>query len=283
MTCDLMKKKFLSNSNFKYGIIILSLYFIWLLCWIVYSYFLKGSLMNPYEPKIYIDKELLPFFSEKNIFGTDIFGRSVVEILSSGLSYSLTLGFIVTFFASFIGVVIGFLSIHGSRWFSSLLEMSTNLIFIFPGILIAIVFMSVSEQSLLGLCFILIFINWPGYARISRGEIKRVLGLSYVESARAIGVGGVRLFFTIIIPSIAPQMIIHMILGVSGVIISEAVLGFLGLGGSSYSWGGMLSMAKDVLLEAPSLVVIISIVMSGLIIGLNIMGDGLRDILDPRS
>ena len=161
--------------------------------------------------------------------------------------------------------------------------MGTNLIFIFPRILIAIVFMSMSDQSLWGLTFILIFTNWPGYARISRGEIKRVLGLSYIESSKAVGISDTRLFLTIILPAISPQIIIHMVLGMGGVIISESVLGFLGLGGSTYSWGAMLAMAKNVLLESPHLVIILSAVVAGLIIGFNIIGDGLRDILDPKE
>jgi peptide/nickel transport system permease protein len=78
-------------------------------------------------------------------------------------------------------------------------------------------------------------------------------------------------------------MLVHIVLGVSGVIISEAALGFLGLGGSEYSWGAMLSIAKTVLLEAPYIVIILSVVMAGLIIGLNLLGDGLRDYLDPRN
>ena len=277
------RQRIFSNSNFKWGFIILAIYCLWFLTWLVYAHLVKGQWQTPYSPTIHLDRELLPPFSNTNILGTDIFGRSVLEILSAGLSYSLTLGFLVTLCASFLGTVIGFLSVHGPKWANRVLEMATNLIFIFPRILIAIVFMSFSEQNLWGLALVLIFTNWPGYARLAKGEIKRVLGLSYVESAKAIGMGDIRLFLTVIIPTITPQMVIHMVLGISGVIISESVLGFLGLGGSTYSWGAMLAMAKNVLLEAPYLVVILSIVMAGLVIGLNIIGDGLRDILDPRS
>jgi ABC-type dipeptide/oligopeptide/nickel transport system permease subunit len=78
-------------------------------------------------------------------------------------------------------------------------------------------------------------------------------------------------------------MIVNMVLGISGVIISEAALGFLGLGASPYSWGAMLSAAKTVLLEAPHIAMILSLTMAGLIIGLNLLGDGLRDYLDPNQ
>ena len=91
------------------------------------------------------------------------------------------------------------------------------------------------------------------------------------------------MFFTILIPGILPVVFVQMVLGISGVVISEATLGFLGLGGSKFSWGNLLSMGKMVLLEAPHIVVIVSLVMAGLIIGLNLFGDGLRDYLDPKK
>ncbi|MFG1484173.1 ABC transporter permease subunit, partial [Halobacteriovorax sp. HFRX-2_2] len=124
--------------------------------------------------------------------------------------------------------------------------------------------------------------SWPGYARIARGETMRVLNLGYVESARAIGVSEFRLFYKSILPSIVPVISIHFVLGISGVIISEASLGFLGLGASEYSWGAILAMAKLVLLEAPHVVIVTSLLMTGLIISLNLFGDGLRDYLDPK-
>ena len=276
-------KSILKNTNLRWGVLIMSLYIVWMISWLIYAYLIKGNIFHHYQPEINIERELIKPFSKGSLLGTDTLGHSVIEILSSGLSYSLTLGFLVTFFSVSIGITIGFFSAHGSRYLNYLLDMMTNLVFIFPSILIAIVFMSVSGQSLTGLFFILVFTNWPGYARISRGEIKRVLGLGYIESAKAIGMSDMRLLFTAILPAILPQMIIHSILGINGVIVSESFLGFLGLGGSSYSWGAMLSMANKVLLEAPFLIVIISIAMAGLIIGLNLIGDGLRDVLDPRN
>ena len=143
--------------------------------------------------------------------------------------------------------------------------------------------MAVTGQSMKGLIFALIVTGWSGYAKIARGESKRILSLTYVEGARAIGIGEIRLFLKIIIPALIPIMIVNMVLGISGVIISEAALGFLGLGASPYSWGAMLSAGKTVLLEAPHITIILSLSMAGLIIGLNLLGDGLRDYLDPKE
>jgi peptide/nickel transport system permease protein len=271
------------NKELKLGMMILSLYLFWLIGWLVVQNLIKGSILSPYVPQMDITKELIKPFSESFILGTDLYGRSILEILSMGLLYSVTLSFTVSAMSVIIGVVIGYLSIAGGKKTSFLLDTMTNLVFIFPSILIAILVMSIMGQSLWALMFVLVLTGWPGYARIARGETLRVLALSYVESARAIGVGKIRMFFKVILPDILPQILIHFVLGLSGVIISEAALGFLGLGGSRYSWGALLSEAKVVLLEAPHLTFFVSITMAGLIIGLNLLGDGLRDILDPKN
>ncbi|MCK6596221.1 MAG: ABC transporter permease, partial [Bacteriovoracaceae bacterium] len=212
-----------------------------------------------------------------------LLGKSLLESLSAGLSYSLSLSFIVTVATTSLGLVLGYLSVKAPSWFKVFFDLLINLVFIFPSILIAIMIMSVTGQSVQGLVFALIITGWPGYAKIARGETKRVLNLTYVEGARAVGVGEFRLFYKVILPSIIPVLIVNMVLGISGVIISESALGFLGLGASPYSWGTMLSSAKTVLLEAPHIAIILSATMAGLIIGLNLFGDGLRDYLDPTQ
>ena len=273
-----MSKKRLKN-EFKIGSVILSIYVIWFLSWIIYSSFSGGETLLRGD----MTKELLPPFKHGYILGTDIYGRSILEILSKGLSYSLGVAFLVSLTSSAIGVTMGYLSVTGPKSVRIFTDLLTNLIFIFPSILIAIMVMSVIGQSFWGLVFALIVTGWPGYARIARGETMRVMSLAYVESAKAIGMGKMRLFFTVILPAILPFILVHVILGLSGVIVSEASLGFLGLGGSEFSWGAMLAMAKTILLEAPFLVIILSIMMAGLIIGLNLVGDGLRDYLDPHE
>lgn len=271
------------NKEMKWGLSILGIYAIWAVSWFVISHFIKGTPINPYVPMTNIKWELLAPGENNFLIGTDIYGRSLFEILSAGLNYSLGVSFLVSFVSGTIGITIGYLSVTGSNIIKVSSDLVINLIFVFPSILIAIMVMSVTGQSFWGLVFALCITGWPGYARISRGETIRVLGLTYVESARAIGMGKFRMFFQVVIPAILPMLMVHIVLGVSGVIVSEAALGFLGLGGSEYSWGSMLSIAKTVLLEAPHVVITLSIAMAGLIIGLNLLGDGLRDYLDPRN
>lgn len=276
-----MNRKF--TREMKWGFSILGIYAVWAISWFIYRYTIKGSIFKPYMPELDMTTELALPFTKGLVLGADLLGRSLLEVLSAGLTYSLTLSFIVTISTASIGILMGYMAVKAPSWFKMLFDMVINLVFIFPSILIAIMIMAVTGQSMKGLIFAMIITGWPGYAKIARGESKRVLSLTYVEGARAIGIGEIRLFFTVIIPAILPVMIVNMVLGISGVIISEAALGFLGLGGSPYSWGAMLSAAKTVLLEAPHIAMILSLTMAGLIIGLNLLGDGLRDFLDPNK
>jgi ABC-type dipeptide/oligopeptide/nickel transport system permease subunit len=271
------------TKEMKWGGGILSLYIVWALAWFGYKYLLKGTFSRPYVPALDMQSELAIPFSKGLILGADLLGRSLLEVLSAGLSYSLTISIIVTVTTAAIGILMGYMAVKGPSWVKLGFDLLINLIFIFPSILIAIMIMAVTGQSMKGLIFALIVTGWTGYAKIARGESKRILALTYVEGTRAIGIGEIRLFFRVIIPALLPVMIVNMVLGISGVIISEASLGFLGLGASPYSWGAMLGASKTVLLEAPHIAMILSLTMAGLIIGLNLLGDGLRDYLDPNK
>lgn len=265
------------------GFSIISFYIVWALSWLIYSNFIKGSWLLPYTPELEMKSELVRPLSDGFILGADLLGRSLLEVLSAGLSYSLTVALVVTTLSSSLGILMGYLAVRSRGSFKWFFDLLINVIFVFPTILIAIMIMAILGQSLSGLFVALIVTGWTGYAKIARGETLRVLNLSYVESAKAMGMGELRLFVRVVLPAILPLMIVNMVLGISGVIISEAALGFLGLGASPYSWGAMLSSAKTVLLEAPHVTIILSLSMAGLIMGLNLLGDGLRDYLDPKN
>ncbi len=275
-----MRNKF--PRELKLGFFLLSCYLFWAIGWIFYSYLIKGSIYHPYRPVLNMELELAKPLTKGLLLGADVMGRSIFEMLSAGLAYSLGLSVAVTLITSAVGLVLGYMAVTAGSFVKYLFDLVINIVFIFPGILIAIMVMAVSGQSVAGLIFALTLTGWTGYAKIARGESKRILGLNYIEAAKALGMGERRLFFKIILPAIFPVMMVNMVLGMSGVIISEAALGFLGLGASPYSWGAMLSNAKTVLLEAPHVAIVLSLVLAGLVIGLNLVGDGLRDYLDPK-
>ena len=267
----------------KLGGGIILFYLLWAMGWIFYSYFLKGDLSNPYSPIPNLKTELLEPLSSGYILGTDVYGRSLLEILSAGLLYSFGIALLVSFISGFIGLFIGQLSAGDKNIIKIPSDMLTNLIFVFPSILIAILFMSIIGQSFWGLVFVLSFTGWPAYAKIVRTEVLRVKNLSYVECSVASGITKTGLFFKILIPAVLPVLLVHLFLSMSGVIIAEASLGFLGLGGSEFSFGAGLSSAKTVLLEAPHITIFFSLALAGLIMGLNLLGDGLRDYMDPKN
>ncbi|TDJ08719.1 MAG: ABC transporter permease [Deltaproteobacteria bacterium] len=267
----------------KLGGGIVLLYLCWALGWIIYSYFMKGNLTAPYNPVPNLKTELVAPFNSNYILGTDVYGRSLLEMLSAGLLYSFGIALLVSLISGFIGLVIGQLSAGDKNIIKIPSDMLTNLIFVFPSILIAILFMSIVGQSFWGLVFVLSFTGWPAYAKIVRTEVLRVKNLSYVECSIASGITSMGLFFKIIIPAVLPVLLVHLFLSMSGVIIAEATLGFLGLGGSEFSFGAGLSSAKTVLLEAPHITILFSLALAGLIMGLNLLGDGLRDFMDPRN
>jgi ABC-type dipeptide/oligopeptide/nickel transport system permease subunit len=276
-----LKKKLLLEA--KLGIFVISAYSLWSIGWLIYGSLIKGTLFNPYRPPEDLSFELLPPLTSNFIFGTDMFGRSLIEVISAGLLYSFGIGIFVSVIAASLGTIIGYMSAIGAKWIRGPFDLITNLIFVFPSILIAILFMSVIGPSYLALVFVLTFTGWPAYAKIVRGEVKRIISQSFVEASIANGISSFGLFFKVIIPNILPIILVQVCMGMSGVIISEATLGFLGIGGSEYSFGANLSLAKSVLLEAPHMTIIYSLILGGLIMGLNLLGDGLRDYLDPKN
>ena len=275
--------KLKKNGELLIGGVICSIFFLWSFGWFIYSTIINGSLKKPFFPKMDMKYELILTFQENFFMGTDVYGRSLFEVISSGVSYSILIALTVSFFASVIGLIMGYFSVSGNNTIKKLFDFMTNFVFILPSLLLAILLMSFSGQSLLGLILVLVLTGWPSYAKLARGETKRIMGLSYLEGAKAMGATRFRIMLKVIFPEILPVFVVNIILGLSGVIISEATLGFLGLGGSEYSWGVLLSMGKDVLLEGPHIVIISSMVLGLLIIGLNFFGDGLRDFLDPKS
>lgn len=234
-------------------------------------------------PEANMQAELYAPFSNGYLLGTDIYGRSLFGMLSAGVMHSLSFALVTAITSATIGVIAGgIMALAGSK-VSTLVEGIANSIYIFPTVLIAIMIMSLWEGGTVTLWVTLVAVGWPGYARIARGEFLRVRNMPYVESARAVGTPAIRLFYRTMLPAIMPVIIVQLVLGLSGVIMSESTLGFLGLGTSEYSWGELLSMAKDVILEAPYIVMLTSLTMAGIILGLNLLGDGLRDALDPLT
>jgi peptide/nickel transport system permease protein len=154
----------------------------------------------------------------------------------------------------------------------------------FPGILLAIALVAVLGPSLSNVVLALSVIGWVGYARLVRGQALRAREFEFVQAARALGAGPARIVLHHILPTALPAVVVQATLGMAGAIIAEASLSFLGLGVQppTPSWGTMLDAGRSHLFDAPHLTVFPGMAIAILVLGLNFLGDGLRDRVDPK-
>lgn len=228
-----------------------------------------------------LSADLLP--PQKDFWlGTDIFGRSVLYLLIKTMGISLLFSFVVILFSSFLGVFVSYLTFMKIAFFSSLMEMITAVFFIFPTILMAILILSILSPSLFAVALVLVIVSWPSYAKISFLESKRIEKLDYIAADEAIGKTRTMIYWKSVLPAMSGQLLIQMVLSISGVIIAEATLSFLGISNNDFSFGELMKMAKDCLLEAPHLMIIFSFFFSLMVLGPQLIGDKIRDYLDIR-
>jgi len=160
-----------------------------------------------------------------------------------------------------------------------------DILLAFPGLLLAIALVAVLGPSLANVLLALTVIGWVGYARLVRGQVLRAREFEYVQAARALGASTPRILWRHVIPSAIPAVVVQATLGMAGAIIGEAALSFLGLGVQppTPSWGTMLNGGRAHLLDAPHLTIFPGVAIALLVLGFNFVGDGLRDLADPKQ
>lgn len=218
------------------------------------------------------------------LMGADPFGRDVFSRIAYGTRVSLGVGIAVQTSALVFGVTFGLLSGFYGGWVDNVIMRVTEVIFAFPGLLFAIAVMAVIGPSLYNVFIALGLVSWTSLARLVRGQTLMMRHQEYVEAARALGASNTRIILRHILPNTAASAIVLVTLGIGGAILSEAGLSFLGLGAQppSPSWGSMLSAGRDYLLQAPWLSIYPGLAIFVTVMGFNLLGDGLRDLLDPR-
>ncbi len=218
--------------------------------------------------------------------GTDELGRDVLSRLLWGARLSLAVSVSVVAISLALGLLVGGIAGYFGGWVDTLLTVvAMNTFLALPGILLAIAFAAFLGSGLENLILALAIGGWAGYARLVRAQVLAMRGREFIEAARALGAGGLRLFFRHILPNILQPLLVQATISMGGVILAEATLSFLGLGipPPAPSWGAMLNDARTHLFDSPHLVLFPALAIGITVLSFNFVGDALRDMLDPRS
>jgi peptide/nickel transport system permease protein len=240
----------------------------------------------PYKPAAIDLHHRLEAPSAAHPAGTDELGRDTLSRLVWGARLSLAVSVTVVAVSLALGLVIGGLAGYWGGWIDTLLTtFAMNTFLALPGILLAIAFAAFLGAGFTNLVLALAIGGWAGYARLVRAQVLSAREREYVEAARALGAGGIRIFLRHILPNILQPILVQAAIGMAGVILSEATLSFLGLGipAPAPSWGAMLNDARLHLFDTPHLVLFPALAVAGAVLGFNFLGDALRDELDPRT
>jgi ABC-type dipeptide/oligopeptide/nickel transport system permease subunit len=219
------------------------------------------------------------------LLGTDHNARDTLSRLIYGARVSVAVGLVATIIALLVGVSIGLASGYYQGAVDTVLMRMTDTVFAFPSILLAVAITAVFDKPSLWVVFLALgIVGWTGLARIVRSQVLSLTTLDYVAAARALGVSNTRILWRHILPNCLGPILVVATLAVGGNILGEAGLSFLGLGVQEPypSWGGMLAEARDSYRDAWWLAVFPGLAIVLTVLAFNLLGDGLRDALDPR-
>jgi peptide/nickel transport system permease protein/oligopeptide transport system permease protein len=219
-----------------------------------------------------------------HLLGCDENGRDIFARIIYGGRISLTVGFISVGISVFIGMFIGMTSAYYGGWVDNVVQRLLDILMAFPGVLLAIVFMSVFGKGVENAILAISIVGIPGVSRVVRGAALAAKEQDHVLSARAIGCTDLGIMFKHILPNIMAPIIVNATMSISGAILQTAALGFLGLGVQppTAEWGYMLANGKDFIFSAPHIITFPGIAIAVTVLSFNLFGDGLRDALDPR-
>ncbi|WP_432354190.1 ABC transporter permease [Sporosarcina sp. A2] len=245
---------------------------------------LIAPIVAPYDPyAISLEDKLIPP-SLEHWMGTDDKGRDIFSRILYGSRLSIGVGFASVLFGAFFGITLGLIAGYYGKWVDTIVSRILDVMLAFPGILLALAIISALGPGLINVTIAVGVFSIPLFARIVRGSTMEVKKLEYIDAIRTIGANDFTIIFKHILPNVLSPIIVQGSMRLATAILSAAGLSFLGLGAQppSPEWGAMLSSGRDFLFSAPYMAIFPGLMISILVLGFNLFGDGLRDALDPK-
>lgn len=245
---------------------------------------LVGPLVSPYSPSDQDLDHILAGPSAAHWLGTDENGVDVLSELLHGARLALVISGVVVALCATVGTALGILAGYYRGWVDEVIMRTVDVLLAFPGILLNIAIVALIARPGVGVMIFALSLNgWVGYARLARGQVLSVREREYVQAARAIGAGPARIMWRHIVPNILSPLVVQMSFAFGGVILVEASLSFLGLGPQvNYTWGALLDQGTTYLWQTQRLALVPGAAIMLVVLGCNLLGDGLRDRFDPR-
>lgn len=261
-----------------------------LLCFLVILIFVLLAVFAPYLPiadpnAINSPARLAGVGQGGYIFGADELGRDLFSRIVWGGRISLSAGLGAAGVALLIGTTVGLVAGFYGRWVDALLMRVTDVVLAFPSVLLAIGIVAALGPGLFNAMLAVAIAGFPLYARVVRGSVLTVRELDYVEAARSLGFSNWRIMIRHILPNVIAPILVTLSLDIGQKIVTTSSLSFLGLGAQPpiADWGNMIASGREYIRTAPHLVILPGAVIFAIVLVLNILGDRLRDILDPRT
>lgn len=223
--------------------------------------------------------------SKRFWLGTDLLGRDLFTRLVYGARTSLIIGIVANAVAVLIGTVLGTIAGYAGGWTGTVIMRFTDLMMAFPALLLAIALAAILKPSLWIVAMVIALVNWVQTSRVMYTQTRTLAELEFIEAARALGAAWPRILLVHILPHLMPHILVWGTLGISVTVLLEATLSFLGVGVQppTPSWGGIIFESQSYFITAPWLVVFPGVSILLLALSFNLVGDGLRDALDPTQ
>lgn len=269
-----MFKRIINNRLLIFGISLL---------FIVFFAAIFAPFLTTYDPiEISIENSLLAV-SWEHPFGTDEMGRDVLTRVLFGARISLWVGAVATFYSGIFGVLFGLLSGY-YQTFDSIFSRLVDGLMVFPGLIMAILLMAALGPSTNNVIIAMVILYTPRIVRVVRSSVIVIKNEDYIDSARVLGANDLRILFIHILPNAFAPLIVQVAFGFAWAILVESGMSFLGLGmpAPTPSWGNIISDGRNFIYNAPWIMIFPGLALSLAVMGLNFIGDGLRDYLDPH-